>query len=431
VSRKPIPMPDEIRSILWRTSLDEIAQQAGVSTTVVIRWRAENPPSEQIVDGRGRTRKYQPQKRRSYPDEPPASVRELIGKVADGRISTETGIPTYIIRQWRISLKLPPGGWVNLTLDPKASYEAKYPGIVGLLETRPTCEVAKHFGVSAATVSNARRALGLPKIPVKQSDETRDANLERRYPGLIARLGIISDGTLAAEYKVTRAYLQLIRARLGIVAFTKQRHESVVSDPSLGKETDRQIAARYGMGPQIVGRLRRARGLPAATTRGRAIEDFTPYLGKISDRKIAASFDVPVALVQRVRDRLGIPPLRPSPASPSFVAIDQKSVLRMALEGKSNIEIADFFGANPQYIGMLLNQKGVFRKGKQGRLGKATGKRIDRDLVSKLLAEHKTYAEIAAVTGGASTTIGEIARKELGVERGTNAHKKRREALKK
>lgn len=434
MGRRPFSLPADVRAYLWEGSQAQVAARAQVSITVVQRWREETLHPEPLSGARSAPRKYSPTAYRSYPAEPPPEVLDLLGKLADSRISTETGIPTHIVRRWRIALNLPPGGWINFTLDPKASYEARYPGVLELLETCPLKDVARHFGVSTVTLAKVRKALGLPKLPrgtAKLSDENRNSRLEKRYPGLLSRLGIVSDGVLAAEYEITRSYLQLIRARLGIASFTEHRREDVVSDPSFGKETDLVLAAQYGLASQTVGKWRRDKGVPPSTDRGKVVEDFTPYLGKISDHKIATSFDVPIAFVQRARDKFGIPPLRRSPASPGFVAINQTQMMQMFEAGRSNIEIADFFGANPQYIGTLLNRQGVYRHGRRRSSTRASPcPKIDRDLVRKLLDEHKTYAEIAEVLGCASTTIGEIARKEFGVERGTNAFRKRREAQK-
>ena len=88
----------------------------------------------------------------------------------------------------------------------------------GLDLTRSLSDIANDCGVSTGTVSRWRREAGVrlqPGAP-KLTDEAWRAKVAAKYPGLFAKLGVITDVEIAPAYGITRQAVGLIRARAKI-----------------------------------------------------------------------------------------------------------------------------------------------------------------------------------------------------------------------
>ena len=229
--------------------------------------------------------------KKTYSERAPEELVPLLGVLTDYEFGARAGVPSYIARRWRKAAGVAPAGWIYIR-----GYRRSVPVLA-------EAEVTRREGVR-----------GRPMSPGTYSDK-----VEARHPGLVSKLGVVSDCLLAEEYGVSRQRLQQIRKRLGITSSTKNRQEvidqSILNAAKNGTEKVPAGVIAVDTGASVAQVTRRAAqlGLSSSDRRARILEEMRPLFGVVSDHKIASTFDVPVGFVQRNRARLGIPPVRPSP----------------------------------------------------------------------------------------------------------------------
>ena len=179
---------------------------------------------------------------------------------------------------------------------------------------------AKAIGVPATRLRAWMQRLGISpawdrgakKMPVG----LRAKQIEARHPGLIEAIRTRPPREIAAQFKISRQYVYDVRDALGIATprWSRVRPKAVLPDaaiPLLGAVSDRKIAARFGVPLLAVWRARNERGIAAydsstvASWRARLAE-WEPLLGEVPDLEIARRFCVDQPRVSAHRARLGI-----------------------------------------------------------------------------------------------------------------------------
>ena len=146
---------------------------------------------------------------------------------------------------------------------------------VALLQTdRAAQELADELGLSTAQVYTLRALLGLKRArgrPKLHRDTlTKKASfrerIEKKYPGLFERLGIISDSDLGQEYKLCRERVRQFRHHFKIprappkeIPRAPWKEEAL---PLLGTMTDTVMAKRFNVSITSVSKFRRSEGVP-------------------------------------------------------------------------------------------------------------------------------------------------------------------------
>lgn len=140
--------------------------------------------------------------------------------------------------------------------------------------------------------------------PLKQYND----NMEKRYPGLYARLGLEPDSSLAKAHGLSRERIRQFRAYNSIM---KHKEPAPPYVHLLGTMPDKRLAESLGESPAKIARARRGLKIPAF--RGRDMiwrNAMRDRLGKESDMALSLEFGVVVSAVVKWRNELGIAPFR-------------------------------------------------------------------------------------------------------------------------
>ncbi len=154
------------------------------------------------------------------------------------------------------------------TEDPRERAERRYPGLVEALGTAFDQHLAQRFGLSRSAVHQLRTTLGIPAFV-----ESPQALLERRYPGVAAQLGRRTDQAIAERYGVSHTAVQLWRKVFDVPAHrpvggefgeaVDRRHPGLRARLGLASDTD--VGREFGLGRSRVGAIRDRLGIPAWT----------------------------------------------------------------------------------------------------------------------------------------------------------------------
>lgn len=184
---------------------------------------------------------------------------------------------------------------------------------LSILGTMTDKDAARRLGLGPQAARAERIRRGIPAFCRRQTDAQFKASVERRHPGLVARLGVDSDHDVARTYGICRQRIGQIRKRLGIAAADVSAlyaRERAPWEPLLGTMMDRDIAERFGVSVGAVSGARRRLGIaqyhPPPGTTG-ALASFRHLLGTMPDRRIAAMAGVSAPAVTILRQRLGVP----------------------------------------------------------------------------------------------------------------------------
>ena len=225
-----------------------------------------------------------------------------------------------------------------------------------LLGTLSDNKVAAIVGASVQTISSWRRRLGIRNVP-------RQFDPETKYPGIVARLPLENNATLAMAYGISRERVRQIRKQLGIGG-----RKTATLPPEwvsrLGLDPDTHIARDSGVPVAVVRRARLAADIPAARVEGfyeRVIGQVHDRVGRVSDRSLAAEIGVPALQIAAYRRRHGIQPRKMSPMCRDFVPVDREAVARMFHDGSTDDEIADGVGTTVAYIRLIRSQMKLVR----------------------------------------------------------------------
>ena len=238
-----------------------------------------------------------------------------------------------------------------------------------LLGTMPDVEVASAVGAVTATVASWRRRLGIPK-PSRRGRVQDDP--ERRYPGIIARLGVDPDNHIAADYGISRERVRQFRARFNIPRNNQRLELPPDGIAMLGRTPDSHIAEFLDLPLWFVRRERIKAGIPVSSPEAyyeRVISLEHGRVGVDSDRSIAHDLKIPVAQVVNYRRRHGIPPAVLSPRCEGFVPHDRERIARLFHEGRTDAEIAVELGTSAAVIGQIrVADLGLLRRSRQPRI---------------------------------------------------------------
>lgn len=241
--------------------------------------------------------------------------------------------------------------------------ESRYPGIMAKLGKVTDRVIASEYGITGAAVHLIRRKYNIPPCAtVKHGPKLRD--IETSYPGMFDRLGKDRDSALAAEYGISRERVRQYRLRYNINAVPRAYAFPNRAVRLLGVATDAELARKYNVPVPTIFNMRRKMGIPRASVTSRTnriLEIAKDRLGKESDGKIAQSLGVSPILVCKYRNKHGIAPVRLSPRSAGFTPIDRDRVTQLFRDGCSDIEIAQQVNSTPKTVTLIRNQLGLHR----------------------------------------------------------------------
>tara|TARA_R100001015_G_scaffold18875_3_gene13340 strand:+ start:884 stop:1777 length:894 start_codon:yes stop_codon:yes gene_type:complete len=182
--------------------------------------------------------------------------------------------------------------------------------------------LAKELGISKATVSKKRNAIGIPvfKAPkdyLKGRHRGRPVvHPEERYPGITDQLKTKTNIVVAEMYGLSRERIRQIREQLGIEKIpnvvinrlSDEDKEYLIEN--LGKVSDNALGNQLNVGAAVIGSFRRSidkesfRSLQVKERRA-ALDSVKDRIGVDSDRSIAVSLGWPAhsgaSYVQRYR----------------------------------------------------------------------------------------------------------------------------------
>jgi hypothetical protein len=239
-----------------------------------------------------------------------------------------------------------------------AAYQAISPPImwtedmIGKLGTATDREVAAELGIKPSSVADKRRNLGIPPFT-----PPRAVQPGRHWePEDLARLGQVSDRSLAKELRLSSSTVAHKRQSLGIAPWRPRPPRVEGTEEMidlLGKLSDLEIARRFSISPSSVKLAREMRGIPPVMDR-RGIER-TPEL--------LALLELPASEVRRrtglnfktiadLKRDLGIQSMRAEQMrySPEIVA-------RMGKE--PDYVIARHLGVSASAVRLKRNQLGI------------------------------------------------------------------------
>jgi len=251
-----------------------------------------------------------------------------------------------------------------------------------------------------------------PPLTPEERKESYAEIVERKYSGLVARLGVETDFALAKAYGVSRQRIHQIRQRLDIEA--SYEHPEFPDEIAclLGKMPDTALAEKFNVSLSRV-RLERSKRninpfeyVPPVEDK---INEVRHLVGEISDRKLAAQLGIHHADIFRFRQKYGIKTKVLSPQHDDFVPIDRAEVTRLFNEGKSDAEIAEAVGASVGTITGIRGSLGLLRRDFGIPLSKEEEERI-----LKLRRSGKSYAFISRALDRPMSTISTFVRRTKG-----------------
>jgi hypothetical protein len=280
-----------------------------------------------------------------------------------------------------------------------------------------TCTKCGRPGHNIATCTSPEQVVRVkPDLPPPLTPEERKESyaeiVERKYPGLVARLGVETDFAIAKAYGVSRQRVHQIRQRMDIEASYEPPEFPEDVAPFLGTMPDTALAAKFDI---PLGRVRMERA-----KRGISPFEYTPpveekinevrhLVGEISDRKLAAQIGVHHADIFRFRQKYGIKTKVLSPQHDDFVPIDRAEVTRLFNEGKSDAEIAEAVGCSVGTVTGIRSRLGLLRKEAGIPLTEEEQARI-----LKLRRSGKSYAFISRALDRPMATISTFVRRTKG-----------------
>lgn len=197
-------------------------------------------------------------------------------------------------------VETPKSGRKPLTQEDYRKYiEQKYPGLIdSFAKKKNREEIAQFFNVKKDALRYIQKKLGFRTKKSKYTKEKFREETEKRYPGMVAKMGVISDAQIAKEYKITRAYVGYQRKRCGIQACPTPAKKIVAVPAEEKKDTS----------------------LKQKIERNRILLDGIEHrLGVETDASLAREIGVSVRVVYDRRTRLGIQTNFPSPRSKHWV----------------------------------------------------------------------------------------------------------------
>lgn len=236
-------------------------------------------------------------------------------------------------------------------------------------------ELARMLGVNKGTLRALRLREGiamdpnLPKVIRKKPDAEAKAYAEEKHPGILEKVGVVSDTDIAREYGISRAQVRNIRNRTSKkspaanVFFPHRLNLPQTELDRVGKESDAKLAKEWGVSASSVCRWRKLNGIETFENdeARKKIEAAHDRVGLVSDIKLSIELHVSPHSIMKYRKEHNIKPVRASPASEHFVPIDKDELKRLIDEGKTVKEIATHFNRSCSCIQAHKKSLGLTR----------------------------------------------------------------------
>lgn len=276
-----------LADLLGKMADKRLAALAGVHPQVVARER--------------RRRSLPASKPRRPPIDWTPEMIAVLGTDADRAIAAALGVDHRSVFRKRRLLGIPPH--VAPMQKEKPGF-AWTPETLALLGTQSERQIAKRLGISAATVHNKRRDLGITSYRPPQERIAWTAEM-------LALLGAVPDRTIARRFKMTNESVKHKRDELGLAPH-QQKSRMIVRTRALAailKLPNRELRARYGIGKGTALKLRREFGIPTPDARNhRWTPERLSRLGTEPDARLAHEMGLTPGAVSDKRRRLGIAP---------------------------------------------------------------------------------------------------------------------------
>ncbi len=257
------------------------------------------------------------------------------------------------------------------------------------------------WGIHAVTVAKKRVGLGRPPAKRRGVGKTVEQFGRVRWtPENLARLGVETDRSLAAEWGIGHRTVDKKRRQLGIPAAPRHRiHWSADDDRLFQMLNNLQIARRLGVSATTV--VKRREALGSAQVFPEPVE-WTPErearLGTLADRRLAEEWGCAPVSVQRRRVRLGIP------RSCGKAAASWRPGDEALLGTDTDAAVAEALGLTAGQVCGRRKKLGIEAFARRGRTPKATAETL-RLQAEKIIgppsgpAHAESVAAMAAGTG--------------------------------
>lgn len=354
-------------------------------------------------------------KRGRKPKPVPEAARPLLGTLTDTTLARMFGVAPHTATRWREEAGIPRLQQESCKDGQKPSNGRGRPKIPTPEEAKPLlgvlsdAKIAKRFKVSHAVAVRWREEAGIPKPPKtpREPPAVREEVFDR-YPGIRERLGLVSDGTLADEYGVSREWIRQLRGIDDIPSFQGQRSKSLQEEiiPLLPDHRNSVIRHLTGATASLIETTRIQQNIPEPERKGKyedSLKLAEPLMGTMSDRKLAQMFDVPDTRIHQRRVELGIAPFQ---QYSRHHPLDKARIRELFRQGKSDVEIAEILGSSAHSIQQVRLRMRLLR-------GYQTGSRrpVDRAYIRTQILQGRDDTEIASEAGCGAGTVAYIRRK--------------------
>ena len=154
--------------------------------------------------------------------EPTPQIVTWLGRLDDVTIAEMAGVDRRTVARWRRDRGIDAAGALRVPAD-----------VVPRLGVEPDGDIAVSLGLNrtSPTVARWRTELGIPAVRKggkgkrRKTDAERDTEIEAKYPGLLALLGVRSDRELAAEFGLAASGPRKMRRARGIPALPSKRRQ--------------------------------------------------------------------------------------------------------------------------------------------------------------------------------------------------------------
>lgn len=235
---------------------------------------------------------------------------ELLGTMTDCAVAAKVGTSEFQVENERQRRKIS-------ATQTRMNHHVWLPEHDALLGVEFDSQIAIHLHVTTRTVRMRRQELGIPRQ--RGSGSKTGGHVERSpdeiwTPEMLAKLGTISDSTLAAHLKIHSSEVRAKRDALGVPR--KEARHPALRDWTqeelslLGTMSDTDIAKKLGVNRSRVCVRRTALSIPPFVPKKKVrvwTRDEDALLGVGTDSEVAARLKTTRSIVEKRRNQLGIP----------------------------------------------------------------------------------------------------------------------------